>query len=312
MAGDPYEALGVAKTASDAEIKKAYRKIAKSDHPDLNPDPSATARFKAASAAYDLLKDAEQRRRFDAGEIDAQGQERPQRHSYREHAEAAGNPYARSYGFDGDPDLSGVFSDLFGRRGGRGGFSGFQQEEFSDPRDFHVRGQDYRFNLEIDFMTAANGGKTRITLPDGGDLGVTIPKGVRDGQTIRLKGKGGKGIGGGGPGDAYLTVSIAPHPEFTRDGNDVFLTLPISIDEAILGGKVPVPTIDGPVNLTIPKGASSGRKLRLRGRGINGGDQHVELKVVMPAKPDEALEAFMEEWRKDHGYDPRAGTKAGG
>lgn len=312
MAGDPYEALGVAKTASDAEIKKAYRKIAKTDHPDLNPDPAATARFKAASSAYDLLKDPAQRRRFDAGEIDAQGQERPQRHSYREHAEAAGNPYARSYGFDGDPDLSDVFSDLFGRRGGGQGFGGFnRQQDYGDPREYHVRGQDYRFNLEIDFMNAARGGKTRITLPEGGDLGVTIPKGVRDGQTIRLKGKGGKGIGGGGAGDAYLTIAVAPHPDFSRDGDDILLTLPITIDEAVLGGKVPVPTIDGPVSLTIPKGASTGRKLRLRGRGINGGDQHVELKVVMPPKPDEALEAFMEKWRKDHAYDPRAGMTTG-
>lgn len=308
MAGDPYAALGLTKSATDAEIKKAYRKIAKADHPDLNPDPAATARFKAASAAYDLLKDPEQRRRYDAGEIDDQGQERPQRRAWRDHAEAAGNPYARSYGFDGDPDLSDVFSDLFGRRGGFGGFGRGQD----DPRDFHVRGQDYRFSLQIDFLTAARGGKTRITLPEGGDLEVTIPKGVRDGQTIRLKGKGGQGLGQGGAGDAYLTVSIAPHPDFRREGDDILLTLPISIDEAVLGGKVAAPTIDGPVNLTIPKGATTGQKLRLRGRGINGGDQQVELKVVMPPKVDDRLARFFEEWRKDHAYDPRAGMKAGG
>lgn len=308
MAGDPYAALGLTKSASDAEIKKAYRKIAKSDHPDLNPDPAATARFKAASAAYDLLKDPEQRRRFDAGEIDAQGQERPQRRAWRDHAEAAGNPYARSYGFDGDPDLSDVFSDLFGRRGGFGGFGRSPE----DPRDFHVRGQDYRFSLQVDFLTAARGGKTRITLPEGGDLEVTIPKGVRDGQTIRLKGKGGRGLGQGGPGDAYLTVSIAPHPDFRREGDDILLTLPITLDEAVLGGKVAVPTIDGPVSLTIPKGATTGQKLRLRGRGINGGDQQVELKIVMPPRVDEDLVRFFENWRKDHRYDPRAGMKAGG
>ncbi|MFD2814119.1 DnaJ domain-containing protein [Paracoccus aerius] len=163
MAGDPYEALGLTKSASDAEIKKAYRRIAKSDHPDLNPDPAAMARFKAASAAYDLLKDPEQRRRFDAGEIDAQGQERAQRRPWRDHAEAAGNPYARSYGFESDPDLSDVFSDLFGRRG----FGGFNRGGAEDPRNFHVRGQDYRFSLQVDFLTAARGGKTRITLPEG-------------------------------------------------------------------------------------------------------------------------------------------------
>ncbi|WP_374300415.1 DnaJ C-terminal domain-containing protein [Paracoccus sp. (in: a-proteobacteria)] len=309
MAGDPYAALGLTKAASDAEIKKAYRRIAKSDHPDLNPDPAATARFKAASAAYDLLKDPEQRRRFDAGEIDDQGQERPQRRAWRDHAEAAGNPYARSYGFDGDPDLSDVFSDLFGRRGGFGG--GFGRGGHEDPRDFHARGQDYRFSLQVDFLTAAKGGKTRITLPEGGDLEVTIPKGVRDGQTIRLKGKGGRGLGQGGAGDAYLTVSIAPHPDFRREGDDILLTLPISLDEAVLGGKVAAPTIDGPVNLTIPKGATTGTRLRLRGRGINGGDQQVDLKIVMPPRVDDRLVRFFEEWRKDHAYDPRAGMKTG-
>lgn len=309
MADDPYAALGLTKSASDAEIKKAYRKIAKSDHPDLNPDPAATARFKAAAAAYDLLKDPEQRQRFDAGEIDAQGQERPQRRYYRDHAEAAGNPYAQGYGFEGDPDLSDVFSDMFGRRGagGSAGFDGFRQSS----RDYSMRGQDYRFALEVDFLTAAKGGKTRITLPEGGDLDVTIPKGTQDGQTIRLKGKGGPGMGQGAPGDAYLTISVAPHPDFRREGDDIFVTLPISLDEAVLGGKVATPTIDGPVNLTIPKGATTGQKLRLRGRGVNGGDQQVELKVVMPPRIDDELAQFLENWRKDHAYDPRAGMKGG-
>ncbi|SNT68875.1 DnaJ C-terminal domain-containing protein [Paracoccus seriniphilus] len=302
MAGDPYAALGLTKSATDAEIKKAYRKIAKEDHPDLNPDPAANERFKAAASAYDLLKDPEQRRRYDAGEIDSQGQENQQRRYYREHAEAAGNPYAQSYGFEGDPDLSDVFADLFGRRGGAGAGFGARAGGYD------MRGQDYRFNLEIDFLTAAKGGKTRITLPEGGTLEVAIPEGVRDGQTIRLRGKGGKGMGKGAAGDAYLTVSVAPHPQFGRDGNDILVTLPISIDEAVLGGKVPVPTIDGPVNLSIPKGATTGQKLRLRGRGIKGGDQHVELKIVMPPKIDDALAEFMANWRKDHAYDPRKGA----
>lgn len=302
MAGDPYAALGVAKTATDAEIKKAYRGIAKTSHPDLNPDPAAQERFKAASAAYDLLKDPQQRRRFDAGEIDAQGQERPQQRFYRDHAEASGNPYAQGYGFEADPDLSGVFADLFGQRGA----GGFRQGRGGG---FDLRGQDYRFSLQVDFMTAAKGGKTRVTLPEGGTLEVSIPMGVRDGQTIRLKGKGGAGVGQGGPGDAYLTVSVAAHPDFRREGDDILLILPISLDEAVLGGKVAAPTIDGPVNLTIPKGATSGQKLRLRGRGINGGDQQVELKIAMPAQVDDDLARFMEEWRKAHGYDPRRGMK---
>lgn len=299
MAGDPYAALGLGKSASDAEIKKAYRKIAKEAHPDLNPDPAATERFKAASAAYDLLKDPEQRRRFDAGEIDAQGQEHQQRRYYRDHAEAAGHPYSRGYGFEGDPDMSDVFSDLFGRRGG----AGFR----SAAGGFDMRGQDYRFNLEVDFLTAAKGGKTRISLPEGGNLDVSIPEGVRDGQTIRLRGKGGKGRGQGSAGDAYLTVSVAPHPRFRRDGDSIAVTVPIAIDEAVLGGKVPVPTIDGTVNLTIPAGATTGQKLRLRGRGIKGADQHVELKIVMPSRVDDKLADFMRDWRKDHGYDPREG-----
>jgi len=307
MAGDPYAALGVTKTATEAELKAAYRKIAKADHPDLNPDPKAAERFKAAAAAYDLLKDPEQRRRFDAGEIDEQGQERPQRRYYRDHAEAADNPYARSYGFDQDADMGDVFSDLFGRRGA--GQEGFRQG--GQPRDFYMRGQDHRFTLQVDFMTAAKGGKTRITLPDGNDLEVTIPKGAQDGQTIRLKDKGGPGFGKGGPGDAYLTLTVAPDPMFRREGNDIFLTLPISLSEAILGGKVATPTINGTVNLTIPKGATTGQKLRLRGRGIDGGDQQVELKVMMPPKVDPELEAFMESWRKSHDYDPRAGLKYG-
>ena len=309
MAGDPYAALGLTKTASDAEIKKAYRKIAKTDHPDLNPDAAAAERFKAAAAAYDLLKDPERRRRFDAGDIDAAGQERAQQRYYRQHAEAADNPYAQGYGFDSDPDLSDVFEDLFGRRaqGGQGGFRAYGGGGRGGSADLNMRGQDHSFQMEIDFLTAARGGKTRITLPDGSDLEVTIPKGAREGQTIRLKGKGGPGMGKGVAGDAYLTLSIGQHPTFTREGDDVFVTLPITIDEAVLGGKVPTPTIDGQVNLTIPSGASSGQKLRLRGRGVNGGDQHVELRITMPPTVDDGLKDFMEGWRKNRAYDPRKG-----
>ena len=181
MADDPYAALGVSRTATEAELKKAYRKIAKSDHPDLNDDPAAQERFKAASAAYDLLKDPEQRARFDRGEIDAQGQERPQRRYYRDFAEAQGNPYREQAHYG---DFSDVFADLFGdgvggaRAGRRGG---------GGARSFDMRGQDHRYTLEVDFLTAARGGTTRITLPDGHALDVQIPAGTRDGQTIRLR-----------------------------------------------------------------------------------------------------------------------------
>ncbi|MTH34918.1 DnaJ domain-containing protein [Paracoccus limosus] len=303
MADDPYKALGLSKTASQDEIKKAYRKIAKTDHPDLNADPAAHERFKAAAAAYDLLKDPEQRARFDKGEIDASGQERPQRQYYRDYAQAGDNPYRQ-----GQPDfedLSDVFSDLFGQQGFRGARGG-------GARSFDMRGQDQRFTLEIDFMTAARGGSTRITMPDGAVLEVKIPEGARDGQIIRLRGKGGIGMGEGAPGDALLTLVVADDPDWRRDGDDVETTLPISIDEAVLGGKVEAETIDGPVMLTVPRGASSGQKLRLKGRGLKGeggkrGDQHVVLKIVMPPKIDDELASFMEKWRQDHGYDARRG-----
>ncbi|MDO5620483.1 MAG: DnaJ C-terminal domain-containing protein [Paracoccus sp. (in: a-proteobacteria)] len=320
FAADPYVALGISKTASDAEIKKAYRKIAKADHPDLNPDPAAAERFKAASAAYDLLKDPETRRRFDAGEIDASGQERPQQRYYRDYAGQADNPYAGGFsgGSFSQEDLSSVFDDLFGARAqarqGAGGFKGFEGFGGFGGRQGGgpMRGQDHRYDLSVDFLTAAKGGTARINLPEAGALEVKIPEGARDGQTIRLRGKGGAGMGNAPSGDAYLKLHVADHPHFRREGDDIFLILPITIDEAVLGGKVPVPTISGPVSLTIPKGASSGQKLRLRGRGVaakggKAGDQHVELRIVMPPQVDDELADFMESWRKTHSYDPRKG-----
>lgn len=298
---DPYKALGLTKSASQDDIKKAYRRIAKTDHPDLNPDPAAAERFKAASAAYDLLKDPDQRARYDRGEVDASGQERPQRQYYRDYAQAGDNPYRQQHG--GFDDFSDVFSDLFGQRAQARGHG------YGGARSFDMRGPDQRFTLEIDFMTAARGGSTRITMPDGNMLDVKIPEGARDGQTIRLRGKGGPGLGEGGPGDALLTLSVAEDPDWRREGDDVEITLSITIDEAVLGGKVEVPTIDGPVMLTIPQGASSGRKLRLKGRGIKApggarGDQHVVLRIVMPPKVDDDLIRFFTEWRENHPYDP--------
>lgn len=315
MASDPYAALGVSKTASDAEIKKAYRKIVKSHHPDLNPDDKAAeSRFKAAAAAYDLLKDPEQRARFDRGEIDASGQETPQYHQqqyYRDYAGAEGNPYRSGQRFEDYDDLNDFFSEYLRGRGGHSS-QGFAGHGFENVR---MRGGDMRYRLEVKFMDAVLGGKTRITLPDGAGLEVSIPKGIRDGQTIRLRGKGQPGHGGGEAGDALITVHVAEHPLFARDGNDIRLVLPISLDEAVLGGKVPVPTIAGKVNVTVPRGASSGQVLRLKGRGVApakgaGGDQLVELKIVAPPKVDDDLAACLKSWRAKHAYDPRKGMGA--
>lgn len=304
MANDPYAALGLDKTASEAQIKKAYRRIAKTDHPDLNPDPDATERFKAASVAYDLLSDPEKRRRFDAGEIDASGQERPQRQYYRDFSGRADNPYTEHSGFESG-DFSDIFEDLFGARAqGRGA------RRAAGSGDFSMRGQDVRYTLSLDLVTAVNGGTTRITLPDGNTLDVKIPAGAHDGQTIRLKGKGGPGHGKGGPGDAYLTLNIQEHADFRREGVDIHVTLPISLPEAVLGGKVEVATIDGPVSLTVPPGTSSGKRLRLRGKGApkpggGRGDMYAELRIVLPKKIDDQLAGAIREWRAGHDYDPR-------
>lgn len=305
MSDDPYGALGVAKTATDEEIRKAYKKIAKTSHPDLNPgDAKAADRFKAAASAYDLLKDPEQRRRFDAGEIDASGQERPERRFYREYAEGPEATYHTSRGFEDFGDYSDVFADLFGGRGrgrGAGGAEGIR-----------MRGADAHYTLTVGFLEAVRGAVRRITMPDGSVLDVKIPQGLADGQTIRLRGKGGPGIGGAEAGDALVTVSVEPHGFFARDGDDILVELPITVDEALLGGKVEVPTVDGRVALSVPQGASSGRVLRLRGKGVRRGsrqgDQLVTLKIVAPPVVDDELETFMKGWRERHAYDPRKGV----
>ncbi len=312
MSTDPYAALGLTRSATKDEIKKAYRKIARANHPDLKPDdPKAEARFKAASNAYDLLKDPETKARFDRGEIDATGQERQQqRQYYRDYAEAPGNPYRSGPGPEEFADASDIFAEFMRARGHPGGASGGH-----GAHGFNASGPDARYALEIGFLEAVNGGKTRITLPDGSSLEVSIPRGTADGQTIRLRGKGSPGFGNGPAGDALVTLSVRPHAVFRRDGNDIILTLPITLDEAVLGGKVAAPTIDGSVNLTIPKGASSGQVLRLRGRGVQPagkgerGDQRVELSIVSPPTVDDELAEFMEGWRKSHSYDPRKGMQ---
>lgn len=309
MPNDPYAALGLTKDATAAEIKKAYRKQVRVSHPDLHPDDAgAEARFKDIAAAYEVLKDPETRARFDAGEIDGLGARRPQRQYYRDFADAPGNTYQQGHGFGANADAADIFAEILRNRAGPRGRSG---------EGFQAPGPDARYSLEVAFLDAAKGAETNITLPDGQNLSVKIPRGTEDGQTLRLRGKGAPGFGGGKAGDALITVLVRPHPVFRREDDDILLTLPITIDEAILGGKVTTPTIDGPVGLTIPAGASSGRILRLRGRGITKagqkakGDQRVDLKIVVPPDTDEALRDFLKEWRKDHPFDPRADLMKG-
>jgi DnaJ-class molecular chaperone len=291
---DPYETLGVKRDASANEIRSAYRKLAKLHHPDLNPDKAeAEERFKAVSAAYGLLSDAEQRGRFDRGEIDASGAERqPERTFYRDFGDApGGGKYSSHTQFDPD-DLASIFGQAFGRRGGPGA-------------EFNAQGADAHYALSVSFLDAALGAKRRLTLPDGQTLDVNIPAGLQHGQILRLSGKGMPGFGKGGPGDALIEVSVALHPFFRREGNDVHLELPVTLKEAVLGGKVETPTIKGPVQLSVPAHSTSGTRLRLKGRGIKGGDQYVTLKVALPTDEEIDLESFLKSWEPHHPFDPR-------
>jgi len=302
MAETPYELLGVKPDASPDEIRKAYRKLAKQLHPDLNPGkPEAEARFKSVTAAYDLLSDADKRARYDRGEIDETGAERPQ-YSYRPHAEGAhGWKYSSQ---EMDPaDLEDLFA-MFGS-GVRGGARRGRGQVFQVP------GGDRLYTLTVDLAEAATGAKKRLSLAPDNPLDVTIPPGIEDGQVLRLRGKGDPGVGGGPAGDALIEVHIAPHPHFRRDGDNILLDLPVSLSEAVLGGRVTVPTVTGPVTMTIPKASDTGAQLRLRGKGIQRrnatGDQIVTLKVVIGAPGDAELAAFLEGWTQQHQTDPRRG-----
>jgi DnaJ-class molecular chaperone len=303
MAQTPYEVLGVKPDASADEIRKTYRKLAKQFHPDLNPGkPEAEARFKAISAAYDLLSDPEKRARYDRGEIDESGAERPPRQYYRGHAEGG---EGWRYQPEGEMDL-GDLDDLFAAFGSAGRRARGQPGE-----GFRARGADRHFTLTVDFVTAATGGKQRLSLAPEEWLDVTIPAGFEDGQVLRLRGKGGPGFGGGPAGDALIEVHVVPHLLFRRDGDNVLLDLPVSVAEAVLGARVSVPTVAGPVTMTIPRASDSGRQLRLRGKGIqragNPGDQIVTLKVVIGHPDNPELTEFLEKWAPGHPFDPRQG-----
>ena len=303
VASDPYKELGVSRGASADEIKKAFRKLAKELHPDKNPGDKITEdKFKRVTAAFDLLGDAEKRKKYDAGQIDADGNEQ-----YRGFGggRPGGNPFGQGGGFGqggpgGRANFEGVdLDELFGMFGGGGRQRG--------ARDFTARGQDVRATLEISLEDAIAGATRRIQFSDGRTLDVTIPKGAADGQTIRLRGQGAPGRGAEN-GDALIELKIEAHPVYRREGADLTMDLPVSVPDAVLGGKVRVPTPEGVVQMTVPKGANSGQVLRLKGRGAfaggKRGDLLAKLVVTLPEEQDEALVKFAEEWRAKRPYAP--------
>lgn len=303
---DPYEVLGVSKNASDAEIKKAFRALAKKHHPDTKGgDSAAQKRFQEISAAYDIVGDKEKRAKFDQGVIDANG-------NPRGFDPGAAGPFGHGAGpqdfhfawQDADAAERGfrpeeLLSEIFGGRGRR--------------RRQARKGEDFALAVTLGFEEAALGGTRRITLPDRREVDVRVPVGVRDGQQIRLKGQGGSGREGGPAGDILLTVRVASHPYLVRDGNDLRMDLPVSLAEAVLGGKATVPTLTGPVSLTVPVGSNSGAALRLKGKGIPAhagqpaGDLYARLVITLPDRSDPSLAEFARTWRPD--YDPRARLK---
>jgi len=320
---DPYEVLGVPKGASEAEIKSAFRKLAKKSHPDANKhDPKAASRFAELNAAYEIVGDDKKRKAFDAGEIDAEG--KPRFEGFRGqpgggagYGPGGGHFETFNFGSDGfqrgggggggggiDDLLRGMFSGA-GRGGRAGGFGQqFEPEDFGaaqPPRDLHA-------TLTISLPEAANGAKTRVHLPTGKDIEVKIPAGLTNGQQIRLKGQGWPAPGGHA-GDALITVNVAPHPLFTPDGTDLRLDLPVTLYEAVLGGKVRVPTLDGAVELTLPANTNSGRTFRLKGKGMKSksgaGDLLATVRIVLPEGSDTELQELMSKWRDEKPYDAR-------
>lgn len=318
---DPYTILGVAKSADAAEIKKAFRKLAKKYHPDQSSDPKAKEKFAEVSAAYEILGDEKKRGAFDRGEIDAEGKPRFQGFEGFG-AGGPGGPWASARraqpggGFEhfefgpGGPahgpgfDAGDLFSELFGGQRRRGA-----QSSRSLPR-----GEDVAAQVTVTLAEAVHGTKTRVTLPTGRTLEVSVPAGMEDGKQIRLKGQGHPSPFGGEAGDALVTVKIAKHAYLRVDGRDLRLDLPLTLYEAVLGAKVNVPTLDGMVELNVPAGSNGGRTLRLRGKGLpnaqgGAGDLLVTLRIMLPDEPDADLVSLMREWQTQKPYDPRRDLK---
>ena len=329
---DPYEILGVSKGAGEAEIKSAYRKLAKKLHPDANKhDPKAASHFAELNAAYEIVGDDDKRKAFDRGEIDAEGKPRFQgfegfgAHPGGGFQQGPGGAHFESFSFGpdgfqragggrgfrgGGAAGGGGFEDILRNMFGgaaRGGAQHFEPEDFGAPPP--TTGQDLHASLTINLPDAAKGTKARVHLPTGKDVEVKIPAGLLSGQTIRLKGQGWPSANGK-PGDALITVNVAPHPLFTPDGSDLRLDLPITLYEASLGGKVRVPTLDGAVELAIPAGTNSGRTFRLKGKGLKTksgtGDLLATARIVLPERSDAEFDKLMKTWRDKKPYDPRS------
>lgn len=289
MSWDPYAVLGLQRGADEAAVRKAYRKLAKENHPDVRPnDPQAEETFKRATAAFNLLTDPEKKVRYDRGEIDAEGQEQARFHGGHPFGGGGGgSPFGQSSGEAGMDGFEDLFSSLFGGGGG-------------PRRRGAMRGQDARYVVDVDFMDAVKGAQRRLSMADGKVLDVRIPAGVTTGQTLRLRSQGYPGTGGAPPGDALLDVRVKDHPVFKRDGSDLRMMLPISIVEAVEGAKVEVLTPLGRKALNVPSGSNSGSKLRMRKHGVQlkegPGDLYVTLQVMLPSKASGDLKSFLKKW----------------
>lgn len=308
---DLYQVLGVDRAAADEDIRRAFRKLAKAYHPDLNPsDEAAAERFRRLSEAYEIIGDPPRRRQYDCGEIDESGQPRATAHAYEGYSRA-GDPFA---GQRGPGFFNEMFEDAFGRRTAAGGRqhtadSGAPGFDGAQARGFHGRrGADVRYSLEVAFLEAIEGTRKRVTLPGGGALDLAVPAGIAHGTVLRLRGKGHEGIAGGSPGDALVEIKVRPHQLFSRVGDDIHADAPVTLDEAVLGGRIEVSTVTGRVQLTLPAGVQNGRVFRLRGKGVPprpglpAGDHFVTVRIVMPETVDDELTAFFEQWRQRHGY----------